>query len=676
MGEALSAPTTASDEPINVDSPAEPTVATGQADPSTTPIPEEPNPILIAQREWYDSQDKIFQGPVPPETPWQDDDLSAQPSSAASAQPMGNENRASPQAPDQEPWLLPKPDTCLFNIFGEPFQLQNIKEGIAKGQTPKCLLYKDLTAADEQPLNRQELWAATQYKPIFRTAGRWTYYHLLPEDIRRPPPQFCDEIEDAPIQPPAARTQPKEKARPKQVPPGGRPNLPPKLPQKESWADATEEEASSQPASSANPKPAQVSKASSEAAEPIPKPAQVPKAPSSTSEPTAQPSSATTGQKPEPPPQQHLRPPETQSFLPKDSEPMTKPMPKKPSSATQQPQDQPSPADRPGSSQDNIKDLSSSDPASVYQPQSGQDIDLDVFRSLDQPGACTQPYIFDISLLDNRAQPLYNSPHYQPIECMIYDKRPWICFYGGNPPKVVAETDDWWYTLYDREGGCCLHGWPIFLLQDFMRLLEQPPPSPQPTAQSSDGAGAQPTTMPLPREVMRLPGNFSPSFGRYWHAGCSGSYNPRNTDRPSRPPTIQISRDMQPEDMPSKKAPIAFPDQPWVLEKPRLPTRVGIKPLRGCLCLPAMILPESYQVSPAFARAYYMGNENKMHCLLPCSTEPFCPFHSACGRIMHPESLEHDDHKGHLCSRCKEFLDKGRSPFEWFDSLPEAVSKD
>ena len=475
MGEALSAPTTASDEPINVDSPAEPTVATGQADPSTTPIPEEPNPILIAQREWYDSQDKIFQGPVPPETPWQDDDLSAQPSSAASAQPMGNENRASPQAPDQEPWLLPKPDTCLFNIFGEPFQLQNIKEGIAKGQTPKCLLYKDLTAADEQPLNRQELWAATQYKPIFRTAGRWTYYHLLPEDIRRPPPQFCDEIEDAPIQPPAARTQPKEKARPKQVPPGGRPNLPPKLPQKESWADATEEEAS-QPASSANPKPAQVSKASSEATEPIPKPAQVPKAPSSTSEPTAQPSSAATGQKPEPPPQQHLRPPETQSFLPKDSEPMTKPMPKKPSSATQQPQDQPSPADRPGSSQDNIKDLSSSDPASVYQPQSGQDIDLDVFRSLDQPGACTQPYIFDISLLDNRAQPLYNSPHYQPIECMIYDKRPWICFYGGNPPKVVAETDDWWYTLYDREGGCCLHGWPIFLLQDFMRLLEQPPP--------------------------------------------------------------------------------------------------------------------------------------------------------------------------------------------------------
>ena len=122
---------------------------------------------------------------------------------------------------------------------------------------------------------------------------------------------------------------------------------------------------------------------------------------------------------------------------------------------------------------------------------------------------------------------------------------------------------------------------------------------------------------------------------------------------------------------------IPFPDKPWTLEQPRLPPRVESGPLRGCLCLPAMVLPESYNVGPAFARAYYMGSENKMHCLLPCSTEPFCPFHSACGRIMNPDSLEHaDDHKGHLCSRCKEFLDKSRTPFEWFDSLPEAVSKD
>ena len=44
---------------------------------------------------------------------------------------------------------------------------------------------------------------------------------------------------------------------------------------------------------------------------------------------------------------------------------------------------------------------------------------------------------------------------------------------------------------------------------------------------------------------------------------------------------------------------------------------------------------------------------------------------------MNPGSPEDpDDHKGHLCSRCKEFPDKGRTPFEWFDSLPEAIARD
>ena len=135
--------------------------------------------LLLAQREWYDSQDKIFQGPIPPETPWQDDDLSAQPSSSASPQPVVSESSASPQAPDKEPWLLPKPDTCLYNIFGEAFQLQALKEKIAKGQMPHCL-FKDPAEVDQQPLNRQEMWAAMQFKPIYRTAGRWTYWDLLP----------------------------------------------------------------------------------------------------------------------------------------------------------------------------------------------------------------------------------------------------------------------------------------------------------------------------------------------------------------------------------------------------------------------------------------------------------------------------------------------------------------
>ncbi|CAE7345847.1 unnamed protein product, partial [Symbiodinium microadriaticum] len=150
------------------------------------------------------------------------------------------------------------------------------------------------------------------------------------------------------------------------------------------------------------------------------------------------------------------------------------------------------PASSHDAAKDDIQDLSSADPARVYRPQLGQDLDIDVLRSLDQPGAFTQPYLFDISLLDRRAQPLYGHPHYKPIECMIFDNRPWICFYGGSPPTVVAETDEWWYTMYDREGGCCLQGRPMFLLQT--------------------------------------------------------------------------------------------------------------KPLRGCLCLPAMVLPESYQVGPAFAR--------------------------------------------------------------------------
>ena len=114
------------------------------------------------------------------------------------------------------------------------------------------------------------------------------------------------------------------------------------------------------------------------------------KASSETADPTVQPTSSTAGQKPEPPPQQHLRPPESQSFLPKDSEPLPKPMPTKPAQATQQPQGQPLAADRPGSSKDDVQDLSSADPASVYMPQLGQDLDLNVFRSRGPPPSLRQ----------------------------------------------------------------------------------------------------------------------------------------------------------------------------------------------------------------------------------------------------------------------------------------------
>ncbi|CAE7835285.1 unnamed protein product [Symbiodinium sp. KB8] len=233
-----------------------------------------------------------------------------------------------------------------------------------------------------------------QYKPIYRTAGKWTYWDLLPDDIRKPPPQFCNEIED-----------------------------------------------------------------------------------------------------------------------------------------------------------DDLQDLSSTDPASVYKPLSGQDLHIDAFRSLDQPGAFTVTQPFDVDLLDRRAQPLYAQPHYKPIECMVFDKRPWICFYGGSTPTVVAETDGFWYTMYDREGGCCLPGWPMFLLQDFMRLFADPPPSPEPTTQADDAASSR---RDFVRDRFPLPANYRSAFGRFWHLGCAGTHNPRSLDPPSRPPTVQIARGMQPRDIPGK----------------------------------------------------------------------------------------------------------------------------
>ena len=59
-------------------------------------------------------------------------------------------------------------------------------------------------------------------------------------------------------------------------------------------------------------------------------------------------------------------------------------------------------------------------------PLPGQDLDMDSFRSLLQPGAFTKAYVFDIGLLDRRAQPLFSQPTYKPIECMVFENRPWI----------------------------------------------------------------------------------------------------------------------------------------------------------------------------------------------------------------------------------------------------------
>ena len=51
MGATLPASAEASDEPTQAAAADVPAPTPSQADPSTTPIPEEPNPILLAQRE-------------------------------------------------------------------------------------------------------------------------------------------------------------------------------------------------------------------------------------------------------------------------------------------------------------------------------------------------------------------------------------------------------------------------------------------------------------------------------------------------------------------------------------------------------------------------------------------------------------------------------------------------
>ena len=117
MGAGWPTPAEASGQPTTATTSAEPTPLPGEADPASVPIPEEPSPLLVAQREWYDTQDKIFQGIIPPEIPWQDDDLSAQQSSSASQQPTAAKDHTEPTAPDQEPWLMPKPNTRLFKHF-------------------------------------------------------------------------------------------------------------------------------------------------------------------------------------------------------------------------------------------------------------------------------------------------------------------------------------------------------------------------------------------------------------------------------------------------------------------------------------------------------------------------------------------------------------------------------
>ena len=102
--------------PGEADAPPVPTSQPSQGDPATTPIPEEPrltqpqSQEFLAQQEWHPGQDSFFSGPVPPEMPWQDDDLSAHASASSSQQPMQptvDETLPEPTStPDREPWLI------------------------------------------------------------------------------------------------------------------------------------------------------------------------------------------------------------------------------------------------------------------------------------------------------------------------------------------------------------------------------------------------------------------------------------------------------------------------------------------------------------------------------------------------------------------------------------------
>ena len=174
------------------------------------------------------------------------------------------------------------------------------------------------------------------------------------------------------------------------------------------------------------------------------------------------------------------RPPESQKFLPTETEPQSRAIPTKPIPSQQQQPQQRSPSDQPGSSSDCPADLSSADPAMVYKPIN--DVDADVFRTLSQAGSFTKPYLFNQDLLDKRAQPKWQVGRPQPVgQCMVWDHRPWIHWYGGSLPDQVAQTDEWWYTMYHSDGSCCLSRWPIFLIKDLINEVCKPTPK-QPNA--------------------------------------------------------------------------------------------------------------------------------------------------------------------------------------------------
>ncbi|CAE7198648.1 unnamed protein product [Symbiodinium sp. CCMP2592] len=238
---------------------------------------------------------------------------------------------------------------------------------------------------------------------------------------------------------------------------------------------------------------------------------------------------------------------------------------------------------------------------------------------------------------------LYAGPYRPPKPfglAVIWDARSWINFYGGEPPKSAVEIDveTYFYTA-------------------------------DPEADTSDEPSDLPPCPPLPEWYSADTGVL-----RYWHLGATGTGNPRNMGKQGVPPLClqDISRPPEPLVDRRKHITVEPPKSPYLYKPPAMALpRLPCPNMRNCIIVPSLTLPQTFELDPAFARMYYMGSRGEMRCGLPCSTVPFCPFHSACGRELNSGAVEQmDKHIGHQCSRFKEFTDLGRSPFEWFSAVP------
>ena len=259
------------------------------------------------------------------------------------------------------------------------------------------------------------------------------------------------------------------------------------------------------------------------------------------------------------------------------------------------------------------------------------------------------------------------------------------------PTHHMYEVDWPWYTAYRDDFSCTVADLPPWNLGRWVALesaagrLRWGPQASQPQPTQPQMPEPQPISPPssedeepmydnLPRRVIDLdPSRWNPGLGRYWHHGARGTGNPRNVRQCHREPIIAQPVDAYPVPVIHTRTQqrIRPPQSLFLTEPPVFASRSAHRALRGCVIMPSLLLPDSYHIHPECLRAYYTDNNGRLRCMLPCSTTPFCPFQSACGRGIRAGTAEAtDDHGGHQCSRCKEFADLGRSPFEWFDAVP------